>query len=153
MSYCIIIDSTLLFYTPSSLLCPFLLLFLALPFSCPFLLPFSCPFLFAFAFALALPLPLTPIQLISTLLPLIIPPLLSSPLLISLNNSLDYFIIIVIQMVRQDLEKLLLWKVAPEIRVSLQEPFQNFSLLLRNYKEIGHMYWHFPCWRFTTKQF
>ena len=79
VSYCIIIDSTLLFYNPSSLLCPLLLLFLAIPFSCPFLLPFSCSFLFAFAFTLALPLPLTPIQFISTLLLLIIPPLLSSP--------------------------------------------------------------------------
>ena len=35
ISYCIIIDSTLLFHTPSSLLCPFLLLFPA-----PFLLLF-----------------------------------------------------------------------------------------------------------------
>ena len=87
MSYFIVIDLTLLFYTPSSLLCPFLLLSLALPFSCPFLLPFSCSFLFAFAFTLALPLPLTPIQLISTLLPLIIPPLLSSPLLSSPHLS------------------------------------------------------------------
>ena len=81
VSYCIIIDSTLLFYTPSSLLCPFLLLFLALP--------FSCPFLFAFAFTLALPLPLTPIQFISTLLLLIIPPLLSSSLLTTLLTTLS----------------------------------------------------------------
>ena len=143
-----IIDSTLLFYTPSSFLCPFLLLFLSLVLSCSLSLalsslrlhshlPFHFPLLLFNSFLLFYPLS----------------SLLSSPLLISLNNSLDYFIIIVIQMVRQDLEKLLLWKVALEIRVSLQEPFQNFSLLLKNYKEIGHMYWHFPCWRFTTKQF
>ena len=83
-----IIDSTLLFYTPSSFLCPFLLLFLSLVLSCSLSLalsslrlhshlPFHFPLLLFNSFLLFYPLS----------------SLLSSPLLISLNNSLDYFII------------------------------------------------------------